>query len=122
MPRPPPRFKTPRFPGERLMPRKVPYIPFLKERRQLHRVDKIRQFEAMHADGTVFLPEPRLPPWKRREIVQAEQQSDHHHTNSSTNTNQRHAALRRLPRYNFCGFRVRVLPQTEDGGFPTHFR
>jgi hypothetical protein len=94
------RLKRTIRPEQRMANRRVLYIPQLKERVSNRRDASLEKFERMSADGAAFIPEAKLPPWKRR--LQYKRPTD--------------------PTFNFSGFRARALPTTDHPGFPTHFQ
>lgn len=78
------------------------YRPFLSQRHVIRREKKIRKFEDAVADGKVFIPDSRQPPWRQIRNPELE---------------------RNFEKVNFLGFKVRLAqPQNPTDGFPTHFQ
>jgi hypothetical protein len=76
--------------------------PFLSQRHVIRREAKLRKFEDAVADGKVFIPESRQPPWRKINNPMLE---------------------RDFEKVNFMGFKVRLAqPQNPTEGFPTHYQ
>ncbi len=79
------------------------YKPWLSVRSEMKKEAHIQKFEASVADGQVFIPDGRLPPWKKLNNPMLDRTQGE--------------------KVNFQGFRVRLaLPQNSAPGFPTHFQ
>mgnify|MGYP003387664427 CR=1 FL=1 len=86
-------------PQQLLMNRRAPFKPMIKERNEVKRQRQLEDFRKMNADGVVFEPDHKLPPWKRS--------SAKNHQNKGKS---------------FGGIRLRAVTQVEEPGYPTHFR
>lgn len=83
--------------------RRDPYKPWLSVRNEMKKEEHIRKFEDSLADGKVFIPDGRQPPWKKINNPMLDRTQGE--------------------KVNFQGFRVRLaLPQHSAPGFPTHYQ
>lgn len=90
-------------PQIRFFKRRQVWAPFLAEKHIVRRQTLLDKFDNACADGQVFIPDARLPPWRRR-----------------VNPEFDRAQGRKV---NFLGFRVRLAaPPHSTPGFPTHFQ
>jgi hypothetical protein len=93
---------------DRFKPRNRMYVPTHDVRLANTRNGQLDQFEQLCADGVSFVPDARLPPWKRQAAFKEATEVKKIVT----------------PRVNYAGFKLRLAaPSSGDGpGFPTHFQ
>jgi hypothetical protein len=93
---------------DRFSGRHVPHLPTVGVRREQRREEQLAHMDQLCADGVSFVPDSRLPPWKR-------------HAAFLDATKEKKEAA---PRIDFSGFKVRLAYQSSGThpGFPTHFQ
>lgn len=93
---------------DRLKPRRLPWLPTHDVRLAEKRDTLLKNFEAMTADGVSFVPDDRLPPWKKAAAQKTAMVEKKEVT----------------PVVNYAGVKLRIASpgSGEHPGFPTHFQ
>ena len=91
---------------DRFKPRRKLALPIAPVRLAVKRNQQLDLLDTLAADGASFVPEPRLPPWKRQRAFEEVRKGEV------------------LPKVNFAGFKVRIANPSGGAhpGFPTHFQ
>jgi hypothetical protein len=88
---------------QRFFRRQTLWKPFMAERNLIRNQKLLDKYERACANGEVFVPDGRLPPWKRRINPELDRAKGE--------------------KVNFLGFRVRLAaPPHSTPGFPTHWQ